>query len=267
MELFCRETGSGKDTLVIVHGLYGSSDNWMSIAQKLGHKFRVILPDLRNHGQSPHSDRQDFELMADDLYETLIKRIDCKFILAGHSMGGKVAMRFAMKHPELLSKLVVIDIAPKSYIGKTGRGGEATDHPRIVDTLLNLHPERFDDRKDIDLELAHHFKSPSLRQFLLKNVKRNNSGKFYWQLNIEAIARNFDEIMDGFSGIGPENAVKGLPTVFIIGGDSRYVEEGDSLIINRLFPGSQIVTIPGAGHWVHVDQPELFLSTLLYHID
>src|SRR5690606_34012112 len=144
MELFCRETGSGKDTLVIVHGLYGSSDNWMSIAQKLGHKFRVILPDLRNHGQSPHSDRQDFELMADDLYETLIKRIDCKFILAGHSMGGKVAMRFAMKHPELHSKLVVIDIAPESYIGKTGRGGEATDHPRIVDTLLNLHPERFD---------------------------------------------------------------------------------------------------------------------------
>lgn len=267
MELFCREIGKGDETLVIIHGLYGSSDNWMTIASRLEDKFRVILPDLRNHGRSPHSEVHDFDSMAADLYETLQGRVSGKIILLGHSMGGKVAMRFAMLHPQMVSKLIVADVAPKSYLSPANTDSSSSGHAKILEALSSTNPGEFTSRKDLDLALKDKIRSTSTRQFLLKNIRRDKQGKYYWQLNITALQNNLLEIMDGFSHFDKSDALSDLPTVFIKGEKSSYILSEDSLVIARLFPGAQIATIPDAGHWIHSDQPELFLKTLLYYID
>ncbi len=266
MKLHCRETGKGAKTIVIIHGLYGASDNWLSVASKLEDDFRIILPDQRNHGQSGHSDIHTYEAMADDLYETLQEKTKDKVILLGHSMGGKTAMRLTMKHPEIVSQLIVADIAPKDY-GRFANYGETTaNHENILKAMQTLHPEQMESRREMDAALKKHFPSKTLRQFLLKNVNRQKGGLYHWQLNIEALMNNLPELMDGFSHLNESQAVKDLPTVFIRGEKSPYIKDEDSLVINRFFPGSQLVTIPDAGHWLHAEQPEVFLKTLLYYI-
>lgn len=266
MKLYCRETGQGEKTIVIVHGLYGASDNWLSVASKLEDHYRIILPDQRNHGQSGHNDVHTYEALADDLYETLQEKIKGKVILLGHSMGGKTVMRLAMEHPEIVSQLIVADIAPKNY-GRFSNYGETTaNHESILKALLGLHPEKMESRSEMDAALKKHFPSRTLRQFLLKNVKRQKGGQYHWQLNIDALMNNLPEIMDGFSHLDDQRAVQNMPAVFIRGEKSPYIKDEDTLVINRFFPGSQLVTIPDAGHWLHAEQPELFLKTLLYYI-
>lgn len=266
MKLYCRETGQGQKTIVIVHGLYGASDNWLSIATKLEDNYRIILPDQRNHGQSGHSDIHTYEAMADDLYETLQERTSEKVILLGHSMGGKTAMRLTMKHPEIVSQLIVADIAPKDYGNFANYAETTANHEKILKAMQSLHPEKMESRSEIDTAFKKHFPSKTLRQFLLKNVKRQKGGPYHWQLNIEALMNNLPELMDGFSHLHAGQAVQNIPAVFIRGEKSPYIKDEDSLVINRFFPGSQLVTIPDAGHWLHAEQPELFFKTLLYYI-
>lgn len=268
MELYCRELGQGETTIVIVHGLYGASDNWLSIASKLEDKYRIILPDQRNHGQSDHSATHTYEAMSDDLYETLRKKVkEEKVILLGHSMGGKTAMRMTMKHPEMVRQLVIADIAPKDY-GRFANYAETTaNHENILKALQSLHPETMESRSEMDAALKKQFPVKTLRQFLLKNVKRQKNGRYHWQLNLEALLNNLPELMDGFSHLEDHPSVTGIPTVFIRGEKSPYIKDEDVLVINKFFPGSQLVTIPDAGHWLHAEQPELFLKTLLYYIE
>ncbi|WP_026474734.1 alpha/beta fold hydrolase [Alkaliflexus imshenetskii] len=265
MELFGRETGKGERTVVIVHGLYGASDNWMSIASRLENSFRVLLPDLRNHGRSFHHPEHNYEVMAADLLHFISSRTSEKVVLLGHSMGGKVAMRLALEHPQMVEQLVVVDIAPKDYGRFTNYGEVTNDHELILKTLIALHPENFDSRTDMDEALKSQFKSKQLRQFLLKNVKRSADGKYQWQLNLETLLENLEEIMDGFSSM--TTSARDLPTLFIRGDKSPYVRDEDVLPISRFFPKNQVVTIPDAGHWVHAEQQELFLKTLLYFIE
>jgi esterase len=267
MELFYREKGKGEKTIIIVHGLYGSSDNWLSVAKDLEKDFRIILVDQRNHGQSPHSDEHSYQVMAEDLFE-LVQNLNIeKATLMGHSMGGKTVMRFCLEHPEMVEKMIVVDIAPKSY-GSFSNYGEATaDHSEIIDALASIDPSGFEDRKEIDKALKDHFPQKRLRAFFMKNLRRRKDGTYEWEINLEALKNNMQEIMDGFSDLSPQTEKKMPETIFIRGEKSPYIQENDSMSINRFFPGSQIVNIPGAGHWVHAEKHDLFLKTVRYFLE
>lgn len=269
MELFSRETGTGVSTCVILHGLYGSSDNWMSIAAGLSEKFHVLLPDQRNHGRSPHAPEHTYAALASDLLQLLQQKGLEKVMLIGHSMGGKTAMQFTLDHPEMVDQLVVIDIAPKSY-GAFANYAELTNkHDLIIEAMAATDPSQMANRSEIDAELKKRLPNKAMRQFLMKNIRRTSHGDYHWQLNLEALQNNLSEIMDGFSQYRQtDNIIRSeVPTLFIKGEKSPYIMAEDSLVISRLFPKSQIVTIPEAGHWLHAEQPELLLKTLFYFLD
>jgi esterase len=265
MHLFHREIGTGQRTIILLHGLYGASDNWLGIANQLGQNFRVILPDQRNHGRSPHHPTHTYEALAADLLELIREKKLAHVILIGHSMGGKTVMRFALDHPDLVDYLVVVDICPKNYSSFTNYGEITNNHALILDALNSVDPSRLDSRSDIDNALRVHMPNDTLRRFLLKNIRHAAGGSYYWQLNLDALKQNLPEIMDGFSHL--EGTHKSMVnTLFIKGEKSPYVRNEDSLVINRFFPKSQIVTIPEAGHWLHAEQPVLFVKTLLYFL-
>lgn len=266
MELFFREKGKGEKTIIILHGLYGASDNWLSVSRELENDFRIILADQRNHGKSPHSEEHTYQAMADDL-NRLMEKLDIqKAILIGHSMGGKTVMRFCLEHPEKVEKMIVVDIAPKSYASFANYAEVTANHKKIIEALASVDPSQFNDRHDIDKALSSSFSDKRLRAFLMKNVKRKKNGNYYWQLNLEALKNNMPEIMDGFSNLSKNDSEKMPETVFIKGEKSPYIKEDDTIFINNFFPGSQIVTIPEAGHWMHAEKPELFIKTIRYFL-
>lgn len=267
MELFNRQMGVGKREVVIVHGLYGASDNWLSIASELEDKFKITIPDLRNHGKSPHSKEHTYTVLAEDLYDLIKTKTSGKVILIGHSMGGKAVMRLALEHPEVVSYLVIVDIAPKNYGSTSNFGEEHTNHEEILKAMQDLKLENMTSRKEIEEQWKSKFPSRQLRQFLLKNVKRTSKGKFEWQLNLEALTENLSEIMDGFSNLEKFTPFKSAPVLLIRGEKSSYFRDEDNMSLNKFFPQTQIVTIPDAGHWVHAEQQELFLKTLLYFLE
>ncbi|ASB48512.1 alpha/beta fold hydrolase [Alkalitalea saponilacus] len=267
MELFARELGAKGPVMVIVHGLYGESDNWLSVARQFENDYRIILPDQRNHGQSPHNKSHSYEAMANDLLELIRSKTNEKVILVGHSMGGKTVMRLALENPEIVSKLVVLDIAPKDYGTFSNFAQTTTNHLKILDSLIQIPIDKMSNRGEMDRALANDLPSKKLRQFLLKNVKRNKEGGYSWQLNLPVLKEEMPEIMDGFSNIQPINSNGSFPVFLIRGEQSPYVADEDTLVFNRFFPGTQMVTIPDAGHWLHADQPELFIKTLRYLIE
>ncbi|MGQ1946009.1 alpha/beta fold hydrolase [Geofilum sp. OHC36d9] len=267
MKLYYRETGTGNREVIIVHGLYGASDNWLSVASALSDKYRILLPDQRNHGRSAHSEEHNYDVLVKDLYELIKTETKGKVILIGHSMGGKTVMRLALEHPEVVEHLVVVDIAPKNYGTFTNYAEVTNDHLRILKTLKALKPETMGSRKEMDDALKPVFPAKQLRQFLLKNVKRNSNGTYYWQLNIDALINHLPEIMDGFSQLDEKTKFNAAPVLFIKGEKSPYIKQEDTMPILRYFPQAQIVTIPNAGHWVHAEQKDLFLKTLTYFLE
>ncbi|PWD99840.1 alpha/beta fold hydrolase [Marinilabilia rubra] len=266
MELFFREKGQGNRTIIIVHGLYGASDNWLSVARELENDFRVIMVDQRNHGKSPHSEEHTYKTMADDLNQLMDKLNLEKAIMIGHSMGGKTVMRFCLEHPEKVEKMIVVDIAPKSYDSFSNYAEVTANHKKIIEALAAIDPSQYGERKDIDKALSGSFPDKRLRAFLMKNLRREKNGTYSWQLNLEALKNNMQEIMDGFSNLNKGESEKMPETVFIKGENSPYINEDDTIFINNLFPGSQIVNIPEAGHWVHAEKPELFIKTIRYFL-
>ncbi len=254
MKLFFRKYGNGP-SLVILHGLYGSSDNWATIAGKLSLHFSVIIPDLRNHGQSPHSDVHSYNAMADDLNELVKDNLKGKFILAGHSMGGKVAMNFALKWPEMLNGLVIIDVSP---FGSTDpQNPFFREHKEILDSIVSLYPGSFKSRNEIETALSEQIHSGRTRGFIMKNIRRTSEGNFDWKLNANALLSNLSLITDGVikkeDNIFP---VSGFPVVFVRGGNSNYIDPGDFKAIQRTFPSAELVTIKDAGHWIHAEKPD-----------
>ncbi|MBZ4676697.1 MAG: alpha/beta hydrolase [Anaerophaga sp.] len=266
MELFFREKGQGDKTIIIVHGLYGSSDNWISVAGEFEDQYRVILIDQRNHGRSPHNDVHTYEAMAEDLHSLMEKLSIHKAILIGHSMGGKTIMRFSMKYPEMVEKMIVVDIAPKSYRSFANYAEITTNHKKIIDELMAVDPSKFKSRNEIDQALKDAFPEKRLRAFLMKNLKRKNNGRYSWQINFEALKSNMGEIMDGFSELNKPDG-KMPESIFIRGEKSPYIQDDDTLVINKFFPGSQVVTIPEAGHWVHAEKQNIFVKTVNYFLD
>lgn len=249
-KLYFRKMGSGRP-LVILHGLFGSSDNWLSIGKALSEEYEVFLVDQRNHGQSFHSNDHNYEVLAQDLLAFLkdpkLAGSKTKPILIGHSMGGKTAMTFALGHPDALEKLVVVDISPRGY---------NVHHDSILDGLKSINLTDITTRKEADEVLAKSVPELGVRQFLLKNLARSGEG-FEWKLNLDALEKNLERIVEEVKGEPAE-----IPALFMKGEHSNYIRDTDKLLISKLFPNSTVVTIHDAGHWVHAEQPEAFLETL-----
>lgn len=267
MALNYRLLGDSGPTIVILHGLYGSSDNWVTIGRQLAGQFRVYLVDQRNHGNSPHFAQHNYLAMANDLLDFIDANNLETITLIGHSMGGKTAMTFALQHPEKVDKLVVMDIAPKSYASFSNYGIATNNHGLILDTLSKLPIAHCQSREEIDQLLEPTIHDKGLRQFLLKNVTRNTHNQFAWKLNVPVLQENLDEILDGFSNTGLQKFSYTKPCVFVRGEKSGYVQDDDLLGIRRMFPKAELVTIPAAGHWLHAEQPELVLKTLVYFLE
>lgn len=269
MELFFRKYGEAGPPLIIVHGLYGSGDNWISIGRELSRDFEVYVVDQRNHGQSPHSGIHDYPTMRGDLREFMDRQGINRAVLIGHSMGGKTIMAFALKWPERVQSLISVDIAPKSYHDHALNSHVAADHARMIDAMLELDMAGFDSREELDMALRQKIGSDRVRSFLLKNVRRDKDGHFFWRINLQALRDNLDRIMDGIGveSVVNEGGITGFPALFVSGANSVYIAPEDHRLIRSVFPVADFVTIPGTGHWVHAEQPVLLVKNIKYFLD
>lgn len=249
MKLNYKILGEGKP-LVILHGLFGTLDNWVTAAKLLvDNGYKVYMLDQRNHGKSPHDDVFSYEAMAADLLEFLDDQGLDKPILMGHSMGGKTVMKFAVSHSERVEKVIVVDIAPKHY---------PPHHQQILSALHAVDVDKVSSRKEADERMADHITNVGVRQFLLKNLDRVASDKFKWKMNLPIIESNISVI-----GQALEEGVYNGKTYFIGGGASDYIQRGDRTLIIEHFPKAKIASIKGAGHWVHAEKAEQFMDVLL----
>lgn len=245
--LFHREFGAG-DPIIILHGLFGFSDNWQTIAKGLSDHHLVVTPDLRNHGRSPHLPEHSYPLMAEDVRAFLEEHWIFHSTLMGHSMGGKVAMQLALDHPDMVSRLIVVDMAP----------GQASDnHTDIFQALLSLDLGSITERTEAEAFLAPQIPDFGTRQFLLKNITRHHDGRFAWKMNLPVLCKHYADILAPVSG-SPFHK----PTLFIRGERSAYIPDAALPLIRSLFPQAEVITIPDAGHWVHADQPAALLAAL-----
>jgi pimeloyl-ACP methyl ester carboxylesterase len=254
MKLFYRKYGNGPP-LIILHGLFGSSDNWVTVAKSLSENFTVYLPDQRNHGQSPHSDEHDYDTMRDDLFELANELSLKKFFLAGHSMGGKTAISFALIWPEMLNGLLIADISP--FTDASGKKSVYSEHHTILDAILSLDLKKVSTRNDVDTFLSEKIESEKTRGMIMKNLQRTGDNTFSWKLNAASLLRNLDKIMEGIERQNDYNhQITGFPVIFLKGGDSDYIALSDFKDILKVFPAAEMIEIPGAGHWINSDKPE-----------
>jgi esterase len=247
MKLFYRESGQGQP-LIILHGLFGSSDNWYTLAKTFARYFKVYLVDQRNHGQSPHSDEFNYKALTLDLEDFVAEHSIEKPILLGHSMGGKTVMNFAVKNPDKLSKLIVVDIVPKYY---------RVHHDHILEGLYAIDLSSLQSRNEADHILSQYVTEPDVRQFLLKNLSRSETG-FEWRINLKGIDKNIEAIGAGMEYSGIFNG----PSLFIKGNQSNYYKPGDEELIKNIFPETEFAGID-TGHWVQAEKPQEFAEVVL----
>ncbi|NJO01093.1 MAG: alpha/beta fold hydrolase [Bacteroidia bacterium] len=247
MKLHHREVGEGTPVLIL-HGLFGSSDNWMSIGRKLGEQYKVYMPDLRNHGKSPWSNDWNYDFMAQDVLEFVQTHAIHQPIIIGHSLGGKVAMLFTARYyAEETQKLIVVDIAPKAY---------PVHHDQILEALISINLDQVESRQEADEQLARYLPDKSVRQFLLKNLNRDQENRYSWQINLEVIKEKIGIVGEPF----PEDLSWDKPTLFIRGRLSNYIKDQDIDLIKKHFPQSQLSTLENTGHWIHAEKPAEFLE-------
>lgn len=248
MKLNFKKSGQG-EPLIILHGLFGSADNWFSIAKELEKDFTLYLVDQRNHGDSPHSDEWNYQVMAEDLKELMDdEALDSAYIM-GHSMGGKTVMTFAMNYPAKVKKMIVADIAPRFY---------PLHHQRILEGLNAIPMGELKSRKEADDILAKYINIPGIRQFLLKSLGRDENGKFIWKINLPVITEKIANVGEELKSDIPFEK----PTLFMGGANSDYITEKDKEEIERLFPNSHVIYIKDAGHWLHAEQPAAVIETV-----
>jgi len=264
INLSFRKTGHGP-VLVILHGLYGSSDNWISIARKLEDRFTIFMPDLRNHGHSPHTSTHTFQDMADDLFLFFQVHQINKATILGHSMGGKLAMMFAAEYPELITGLIVADIAPKNYNSGNKPFKTVLQHEMILGLMEELNLVAVTSRKEIDYFLSEKLKNSTLRQFLIKNIHRDKEGYFEWKINVPVLKHALDSITSEVNSdwFADRQPILNYPVTFIRGLNSDYISDQDFIAIKEIYPEARLIDIPDAGHWLHAEQPEKFVETVL----
>ena len=251
MKLYSKIIGDNLQDLIIIHGLFGMSDNWITLARKFATFFKVHLIDLRNHGKSPHSGSFDYNVINDDILEYITDNHILNPIILGHSLGGKVAMKFAFTYPERTKKIIVADIAPRQY--------DTSFHKKLLSDLIKLDLKNFKSRNDVDKELEIYIKNTSVRLFLLKNLYRNDKKEFAWKFNIEVLLDKLKNIEDAsfISGVCK------VPSLFIRGGDSDYINDNDAILLKKHFSDFSIKTIDKAGHWLHAEQPQVFYNEVI----
>jgi esterase len=258
MRLAFRKYGDGPP-MVILHGLYGSADNWVTFAKGLKNSYTIFIPDQRNHGNSPHSNMHDYNHMCADLEEFAAANVGSSFILLGHSMGGKTAMTFAFRNPSMLFSLIVADISP---FNRHNEGNSiARSHEKILKTLLSTDITSYKSRSQVEKLFEKSIGDERVSKFLLKNLDRAPAGQFTWKLNVAAIYNNLDSLMAGIPVEDIDNQqITGFPALFLRGGDSNYLPESHFPGIMKLFPAATIKTIGGTGHWLHAEKPDEFLK-------
>ncbi|SHJ61410.1 Pimeloyl-ACP methyl ester carboxylesterase [Tangfeifania diversioriginum] len=264
MKLYYRKEGKGP-VIVVIHGLYGSSDNWMNMGKRLAENHTVYMIDQRNHGRSPFADEQSFDAMRDDLAEFFNTHEIEKAIIIGHSMGGKTAMWFAADYPEKVEKLVIADIAPKDYTQHKD-SSQYHLHRNILLAMQELDFSKIKKRKEVDKLLSERIDSARIRQFLLKNVTKDKKTKKYrWRLNVDVLYEYLDEIVGGVNLKWFEDRIPitTYPVVFIRGLESNYIMDEDFELIKKIYPEASIKDIPGAGHWLHAEKPDEFMDAVV----
>lgn len=250
MELFYNQYGDDGSPLIILHGLLGAHGNWHTLSRTtFSDVARVYAVDQRNHGRSPHADRMDYDVMAADVREFIDREGLEGATLLGHSMGGKTAMQTALSYPDVVDRLIVVDMAPKKYPAR---------HDHLLKALDRIDPTTYGDRDAIDAALAEDVPSRPIRQFLLKNLDYDGE-RYAWRMNLDAIRAHYDNLNAAL----PTDATFEGPSLFIRGGESDYVDEEDLPDIRTRFPAARLVTIDGAGHWIHADSPEPFAEAVL----
>lgn len=251
MELHFKETGSGPP-LIILHGLFGMSDNFASIANELGRDFHVFIVDQRNHGRSGHSPIFNYEAMSDDLLEFMENRGLESTSLLGHSMGGKTLMQFAFDQPERVDRLIVADISPAARNNRD-------QHQGLIDVMLGLDLTKYRSRVEVAYAIEDKVPSFRVRQFLLKNLYWKDKTTLGWRMNLDVINDNLDEV---FREVKPAGIFK-KPSLFLSGELSDYIREADIDLIKKMFSDVTFKTIAGGTHWLHADKPEAFISAVM----
>ena len=250
MELHFNKSGNGKP-LIILHGLFGMSDNWATLSREYAENgFSVYTIDLRIHGRSSHSEIFTYEAMAGDIAEFITKHKLGKVSLIGHSMGGKVAMNLAASHPQLIEKLIVVDIGVKYY---------PPHHQTVFAAIHAIDPDSLSNRKDAESVLRNVLKEEATIQFLLKNLYWSNKEKLDWRFNATGIEKNIEEVGKALPGSYQVH----VPTLFVSGERSGYISQDDLEGIRSQFNDVEFVTIPNAGHWVHAENPQDFFKVTL----
>ena len=244
MQLNYIKLGEGQP-LLILHGLFGMLDNWITLGKRYAEHFEVYLIDQRNHGKSGHCEEFTFADMADDLMQFIDDHHLRGAIMLGHSMGGKTLIEFAHDHAYFIDKMVIADIGPKKAYVK--------GHLQLINAMDQLDLKNLKSRKEAEEALKYPIPNLAIRQFLLKNLHWKEKDKLAWKFNLNAIKNNFDEVLTGMSDYKIS-----VSTLFLKGGNSDYILPEDEGMILTQFPNSQIISIPNAGHWLHAEQPDEF---------
>ena len=248
MKLYHKTYGEG-DPVIILHGLFGMSDNWVSFAKKLAADYMVILVDLRDHGRSPHTSEFSYPLIVEDIAQFMEDNWIYEASIIGHSLGGKAAMQFCIDYDDLVNKLVVVDIGPGEYSG---------GHELIFESLSSIDLSQSKDRSEFEKILMESIGNIRIVRFLMKNLSREKKGGFQWKMNLPLLKNSYPNIL---SGLKIDNPIE-VPGLFIKGSDSDYLDQRNQKLITEYFSNYRIEEIDKAGHWVHVDQPDVLFKTI-----
>lgn len=254
MELAYREYGSGQP-LIILHGLFGQSDNWNTLAKRFAEKgFRVFAVDQRNHGLSPHSNEWDYNVMASDLNEFITFHELKEPILLGHSMGGKTVLFYDLLYPKVAKKIIVVDIAPRAY---------EPHHEAVLKALNAVDFTEINTRKEAEAILNEYISDFGTKQFLLKNIywKEDASKQMDWRFDLKTITEKYDNI-----GVEVPEGLSDTPALFIRGDKSNYITDTDEKDISARFSDYKLETVSNSGHWVHAEQPDAFFNDVMAFI-
>jgi pimeloyl-ACP methyl ester carboxylesterase len=243
--------GEDGPTVAFCHGLFGQGKNWTQVAKGLSTDHRVLLVDMPNHGRSPWTVRFDYLELADTVAAALEPH--GPLTLVGHSMGGKIAMCLALRHPEQVERLAVVDVAPVAY--PSGR-----EFVGYIDTMQSMDLSRIERRDQADEALREAVPHPVVRSFLLQNLRRTDDG-WHWQVNLDLLGDSMDGLT-GWPGERLGDASYDGPVLWIGGADSDYVDDEHAGEMDRRFPRNRRVSVKGAGHWIHSEQPQVFLEVL-----
>lgn len=234
------------DPIIILHGLFGMLDNWQTIGKKLAEDYMVVLVDQRDHGKSDHTDEFNYQVLAEDLRVFMEENWMHEAYIIGHSMGGKTAMQFAVDNPDMIEKLIIVDIGPKAY--KAG-------HDTIFKALREVEIDKVKSREEVEESIAKYINDKGVRLFLMKNLQRKKEGGFRWKMNLELLYQEYPNIIDAIKYDGTVD----VETLFIYGSKSHYIVPSEIEGVKEIFPHSTFEEVD-AGHWIHAEKPDELLT-------